>query len=254
MAYTYPTELYKGWNPDSAQADYNATGGVGKAGYTGDAGNSSGGDFNSIIQNAINSVTSMISGPVKDYEEVNPFFFDEALAKEASTAEYAPYYQELLTDYISNVERTKSRSQEDLGRTLKQLEAGKEYYLGKNRMALDKALRNTNEGYAGRGLFFSGMRPKEIQEIEKENQMDVENYLTGYNYNKSGAELQNVRTGENVDTALSQYTRDTEREKDTAIAGGVLTRKGEVREEYEAGKTKYYQNAGYGGLYGGIYG
>jgi hypothetical protein len=44
------------------------------------------------------------------------------------------------------------------------------------------------------------------------------------------------------------YNRDIEREKKYAIESGVLQRESEVREEYEAGRTKYYDNAQYGGL------
>jgi hypothetical protein len=205
-------------------------------------------DINSILQTAIDSVTSMIPKPKTPYDEVNPFFFDEALAKEAATAEFAPYYDEMLSDYISNVERTKSRSSDDLDRVLKQLEAGKEYYMGTERKALERAEKSTNEGFAGRGLFFSGMRPNEIKELQEDSAMKTGNYMQNYGYQTEGAQTSYKRGLEDIDTALSQYTRDTERQKETAIAGGVLTRKGEVRDEYEMGRQKYYDTSLSGGM------
>lgn len=224
---------YASWNdPNAIVADFNATGGAGKGG-----GYSSGAD--SILSSAVNSFLPLVQN-VKPYA---PFSFDEALAKEASTAEYAPYYKELLTDYTSNVERTKSRSAEDLKSTLEQLSAGKEYYTGVQRRALDTATRNTNEGYAGNGLFFSGVRQRDVKELQTENEAAVGNYLGTYKYNVGQAETGNKRTIENQDTALAQYKRDTGREETYAIKGGVLQRKNEALQEYNIKKTNYYENA-----------
>ena len=242
----YGTEAYTAWGETEAKADASAKG------LTANVYNTNGGgsvDVNSILQSAIDAVTAMIPKPKTPYDEVNPFFFDEALAKEASTAEFAPYYDEMLSDYVSTVERTKSRSTDDLDRVLKQLEAGKEYYMGSERKALEKAEKSTNEGFAGRGLFFSGLRPKEIKELQEQSQMKTGNYMQNYGYQTEGAQTSYKRGNEDIDTALSQYTRDTERQKETAIAGGVLTRKGEVRDEYEMGRQKYYDSSMQGGLY-----
>ena len=225
---------YTGWNDYQDQ--------VNRGGATSIVG----GTANDILSTAIQSITQYIK-KVTPYDQVNPFSFDESLAKEASTAEYTPYYQELLTDYTSNVERTKSRSQEDLSTTLKQLEAGKEYYTGTQRLLLDKALKSTNEGYAGRGLYVSGARQKDLADIQQQNTLNVGNYTTNYDYNKAKAQTLAQRTGENVDTAASQYSRDTEREKQAAIEAGVLQRKSEYQTQYEAARSKYYQNS-YGGL------
>lgn len=242
---------YAGWGDKEAEADFNATGGAGKkTGGSSSGGNGSGGSssVDDILNKAISAVTALLPKPVTPYDQVNPFFFDEALARQAATAEYTPYYQEMLSDYISNVETTKSRSQEDMTRTIEQLEAGKEYYMGTQRRLLDKALRNVNEGYAGRGLFFSGARPRDIGELQTEYQAENQNYLTNYQYNKVGTELANKRTTENADLASKLYTRDIEREQKAAIEGGVLQRRSEVQQEYLAGENKYYQNANYGGL------
>lgn len=238
---TYPTNLYQGWDPASAQADFNATGGVGKAGYTGSSNSSTpqtGADY--ISKSYADVVASMVKN-VKPYEQVNPFSFDEALARESVTAEYAPYYAELLTDYTQDVERTKSRSAEDLQTTLEQLNSGKEYYTGVQRRALDTATRNTNEGYAGNGLFFSGVRERDVKQLQTESGATMENYMNTYKYNVGQATTGNKRTTENLDTALSQYQRENTRESKYAIEGGVLQRKNEALNEYSI-KSRNYAN------------
>jgi hypothetical protein len=230
----YGTVAYTGWGEVEAQADWNSKHSSSTNTPTGGA--------DSILQQAVNSFLPLVQ-KVAPYESANPFSFDEALARQASTAEYAPYYKELLTDYTSNVERTKSRSAEDLKTTLEQLNAGKEYYTGVQRRALDTAVRNTNEGYAGRGLFFSGVRGRDVKELQTENQAQVGNYLSNYGYNTAQAKTSEQRTGENLDTALSQYTRDQNRAEKAAIEGGVLQRKGEALNEYGIKEKNYYDAA-----------
>jgi hypothetical protein len=231
----YGTEAYTGWGEAEAQADWNAKGGGQQYGGGG------GGSIDDILSSAVSSMTGFIKAP-KPYETVNPFSFDEELAKQASTAEYAPYYQEMLSDYVTGVERNKSRSQEDLTRTMEQLSAGKEYYMGVERRALDKAMRQTNEGYAGRGLFFSGVKDRDIKELQTESEAQTGNYLKGYEYNVSGAQLGAERTSEDLALEQKMKERDITREQKYAVESGVLQRKQEAKDEYEVGRKKYEQN------------
>lgn len=230
----YGTAAYTAWEEEEARQDAAAKGLTG-----------GGGESNSILQTAINSILQLIPGDLKDYEKENPFFFDEALAKEAATAQYSPYYAELLSDYVADVEKTKSRSAEDLKITLEQLSGGREYYLGKERRLLDRALESTDKGYAGRGLFFSGAREKDRREYTEEYEEGIGEYERRYEAGVSGAKLGKARTLEDVIGLQKRYTRDVGREEETAIAGGVLQRKREVREEYEVSRGKYYEGALY---------
>jgi len=201
---------------------------------------SSGSSAQDIVNSAVSAFTSLVK-KVPSYESVNPFAFDEELAKANATSEYSPYYSRLLSDYTQNVERTKSRSAEDLKTTLDQLSAGKEYYTGVQRRALDTATRSTNEGYAGNGLFFSGVRERDIKELQTESGARVGDYMDTYKYNTGQAELGNTRTIENQDTALSQYSRDNTEAQKAAIAENVLQRKNEALTEYGI-KSKNYAN------------
>ena len=237
---------YAGWNDSAAiEADFRATGGAGKGGSSSSGGGSSGSsgggaeDYMTIAKNFATAIAANVK-KVTPYGDVNPFSFDEALATESATKEYSPYYARLLTDYTQNVERTKSRSAEDLKTTLDQLSAGKEYYTGVQRRALDTATRNTNEGYAGNGLFFSGVRERDIKQLQTENTAQVGNYMNTYKYNTGQAETGNQRTIENQDVALSQYSRDTGEAQKAAIAGNVLQRKNEALNEYGLKQKDYY--------------
>lgn len=170
------------------------------------------------------------------------FSFDEALARSAATQEYSPYYEETLKDYMANVENTKSRSVEDTDKLLALLGANKEYFVGTERRLLDNSIKSTNEGYAGRGLFFSGARPKDIKELQTISGEKVNDYMTGYNYNTEQASTKNTRTLADATTAATQYQRDLEREKKYQIESGVITRKQEALSEYNTASQNYYNN------------
>lgn len=234
----YGTEAYTGWDQNGANADFQA-----KGGQAGSQTSSGGGSADDLVNKYKEYFTGLIS-QIKPYDEVNPFAFDEQLAKQASTAEYSPYYNEMLTDYTSQVERTKSRSQEDLTKTLEQLQAGKEYYMGTERRVLDRALDSTNKGYAGQNLFFSGAREKDIGQLKTDYAAQTGEYTRQYGTNVAQAQQTAQRTTEDVNTAQSQYGRDTERSKQYAIESGVLQRKTEAVNQYEMGRKKYYESQG----------
>ena len=195
-----------------------------------------------ILNTAVDSVVGIIDEVPKPYDEVNPFYFDELLAREASTAEYSPYYHELLQDYTSRVEQSKSRSREDLAKTLETLSGGKEYYLGKERELLDKAVRTTAEGYAGQNLFFSGAKEKDIKELKTESQKQTGEYGRQYEYQTGQARTSTERTVADLQKEQEEKARDLAREEQTAVEGGVAQRKQETLDEYLAGMRKYYQD------------
>ena len=219
-------------------------------------GSSGGGDSGGYMQSSIQTYVDAIS-KLKEYDKANPFAFDEALAKEAATKEYSPYYNELLTDYTADVEKTKSRSSFDLGETLKQLQAGLEYYSGAKRREIDQAKKSSNEGYAGRGLYMAGARGTEEKRLENQytTTYGPEGYQTGqYLASQEKAKLGSSRDIADATTLASRYARDTNRDMKTAIEGGVLTRKGEYISKYETGRKNYYDNQIPGNYYTGIYG
>jgi hypothetical protein len=206
------------------------------------------GSSGSSVDDLLNSYSSAVSDmikPLTPYSEVNPFSFDEALATQSATAEYDPYYKQLLSDYTSQTQTTLSRSQQDLQTTLKNLAAGKEYYTGEQRRALDASIKSTNEGYAGRGLFESGAKTQDLNKINTEYAATTGEYNREYLANVDTATTGQQRTQQDINTATSNYTRDLNQSEQTAIAGQVQTLKSEALSEYQAGENTYYQQQQY---------
>lgn len=246
--------LYAGWGKAEAEADFALHGAEKIASYNASSGGGGGGGYSDaeVMANAwAKTYADMLANVPEPYENVNPFAFDEALAREASTKEYSPYYDETLADYTSKIEKYKARSVTDLKDTLAFLSATKDFFTGATRRALDKAERSTNEGYAGRGLYFSGVRGRDIEELRKESSESVGEYMLGYNYKTKAAEQESGRAIEDWNLDVTQKTRDINREKDYAIESGILTRKGEAKEEWLNSEKKYYSQ--YPAYYQGLY-
>lgn len=211
----YGTPKYAGWNEPEAGYDFAATGGGAKAG---------GGNFVDNLLKAQEEQIKRETSFLEDYVKKNPFVFDEALARKSATAEYQPYYTELLQDYVADLDKQRetTRGEANLLTTLKKIDTGarsREYQL-----ATDRA----NEGYAGSGMFFSGIRQKAtgLEEI-------------GYKEGVTGSEARFGQQEQGLQNQLGQYdiaqqrkTRDIGREQDYAVEGGILTRKKEAQSQY----------------------
>ena len=230
-----------GYNPDSMIS----------IGGKYDIGGESTSSSDSIVSSSINEILKLIK-PLAPYDQVNPFSFDEQLARQASTAEYAPYYQELLTNYVADAQKNISRSQEDAKKTLEQLSAGQEYYSGRERRVLDKAVDNTNRGYAGNNLFFSGAREKDVQDLntEYDKAYGPEGYQTGqYLSNVDTTKTNLSRNVADINTAQSRYETQNQRDLQYGIETGVLNRKDEALKQYETQRKNYY-NSQFGDYFG----
>lgn len=147
-----------------------------------------------------------------DYVKNNPFVFDEELAKKSSKAEYEPYYSELLDDYLADV-GVKRDTIQDEGKLLMALKTTPSGTAGEATRSYDRAVAQAEEGFAGSGMFFSGIKNRRLGQAEVERGYDVGTMATG----------------------VQRKSRDIGREQETAIAGGVEQRRGEQTKQYNLG-------------------
>lgn len=224
---------YAGWGDAEADADFNATGGRGK--YTGSGGGGGGGggggqsaeDFVKEMlkaqEDAIKRETEFLDKYVAD----NPFIFDEELARRSAEAQYEPYYSELLEDYLQDVSR-KKETVEDETRLLTEL-----YKLdkGERSRAYSRAIARAEEGFAGKGMFYSGIKKRALGEAEVEYGMTEKEAQERQEF---GLREQGRKVKE-LDIGAERRERDIfgeGRAFDTAVEGGILQRRGEAIKGY----------------------
>lgn len=172
------------------------------------------------IQEEIDKQTSYL----EKYTSENPFVFDEELARQSAEEEYVPYYTELLEDYVSSID-LKRESVEDDKALQTELKA---YDDAKTSREYTKAVAQAEQGFAGSGMFFSGIKKRGLGEMEVERGASQERSNALYDYNQRGLDRQTQA----LDLEQSQKERDIQREQEAAVEGGILTRQGEQEKAY----------------------
>lgn len=185
--------------------------------------------YTKALQGQIDEETKWVDKYLAD----NPFVFDEQLAKESATAEYEPYYQELLKDYLQDVSFRKE-SVQDEQKLLRQLRTLDVQSRSRSR---DYAVEQAEKGYEGRGLFSSGMRARSV------GRTDID-YKTGME--EAGARYGSQETG--LNRQLEEYgvgeerkSRDIGRAQEASVAGGIEQRRGESYKGYYTPLVTAYQ-------------
>ena len=204
-------------------------------------------------QQLINTVVGASGGSKAPYPE---FSFDEAYAKQVATAEYSPYYQESLTNFITDKQTQLKQQKESTDRGLGYI-TGQETTLNKQdelyrKTALldyENAIKQAQEGYAGRGLSFSGIANKGLSDQTQKYQTGLESYGLGQQQQKAGLEYQRqgLTSGlsnlqENNQTAIQRQTLDTERLQKIGIDQGVQNIYDEKYRPYQVGMINYYKD------------
>jgi len=161
---------------------------------------------------------------VSEYLKKNPFAFDENLARQSSTAEYDPYYSEILNDYLSDVETKRSSVQDQK----KLAEEMYKYDVGAKSREYANAVSQTEEGFAGSGLYFSGAKERALGTQEIENQDATGQAKSQFEYGQTQLGRQETA----LDTEAQRKERDVGRDKTAAIESGVLQRQGEAQKAY----------------------
>lgn len=219
----YGTEAYTGWQPLEASNDarehpeklntYRADTSTQTAEQSADA----------ILKASQEEVKQEI-GYLDKYTTENPFVFDEEFARQAETQTFEPYYATLLDEYTRDINLKKENVQDEqkLLQDLYRLDSAT------RSRAYEKGVRSAAEGYAGKGLFFSGDRLRDAGERSVE-------YLSAEERAKLNLEGQQRglgRQGEALNIEEEVKQRQLKEQKAEAISGGIETRRKEAEVGY----------------------
>lgn len=193
----------------------------------------------STPEDFIETIFQGVEGRIKDetsfieqYTEDNPFVFDEVLAKDSATAEYSPYYQELLEDYLGEIDLKRETVQDDRKLTQELFE----FDTRAETRDYQRAVRKAEQGYSDRGLYFSGQRETTTGELKTEFGESRGRGESVYGARERGFGRQEKA----LDMGESRQRRDIGREEESAIEGGVLQRRGEAISQYNVPLVQSY--------------
>lgn len=225
--------LYKGWDPASAQADFNAGNWKNKAGAQQFMGVQNPQDFgNNLINQSVNKfqeAQTQANQKFGDYQKANPFSFDEYLKGQATTMakeQVDPYYNESLSNYLLGVSRKQQRSLSDTQDLVGELQATTKSFTENTKLALDEALNKSREGYADTGLFDSGQRYRSEGLTTQASGNAMDTFTRQQNLRQKGYETGNQRTLEDLALGKTMDVRNLERSRatDIGVQAGQLTK------------------------------
>ncbi len=210
--------------------------GVMPVGYHGETegggGGTSGGD---PIENLLQAIVDPVSKALQDwnsrlteFDKNNPFSFDEAQAKASSAERLNPYYDATLNEFMTGIRRSSTRSVEDMTRTIGELNVDASKLSEKERLNTQEAIRSSEEGYAGAGLFFSGKRERATGLEEVQGAQTQEGIQTELGRNLATQSRLNTRTQEDLALQQARTKRLTEAERTTALETDIAKQKKEA--------------------------
>src|SRR3990167_2189927 len=175
----------------------------------------------------------------KQFEKDNPFFFDEMLARSSSEERYDPYYEAELKDFVSGIERRRSASVQDERRVLQELTSQTDDYLGRTKRQLDQAVKASEEGFAGAGLFFSGDRLRKTGEMGVEAGAQQRTFLRGQQYSGDTAQIAKERSLADLMATETTGRRQQTATRETALQTDVEQQKKEEKARYELERQQF---------------
>ena len=186
-----------------------------------------------VMQQMMSELTTKYAELGKKYMEYNtqnPFSFDEALAKASAEERLSPYYKAELTDYVSGVERQK-QSIEGETKLLTELNT---MAIGADKRNLDEAVKASEEGFAGAGLYASGARERAtgMQEItggeaQKQRELQFENNMGNINTRQQG-----------LTAGLTTTQRQSQAAEQTALQTDLELQRKQKRAQWEVGRME----------------
>src|SRR3990167_8626905 len=173
---------------------------------------------------------------MKEFEGKNPFVFDEVLAQKQLEAseQLDPWYKQVMGDFLTGIQRQRSRGVEDERRLLGELETDVGQYTEQSKANLELALERAKEGSSQVGLLQSGIAERKQGLVERETGTNLEDFLTTAGRRKTDIQRDTTRSLEDLQRKESMETRDIERERkaQTNLLGSQLTRETGVKREY----------------------
>lgn len=137
----------------------------------------------SLIKTSIDAYSKKYDEYVSKYnefEQKNPFNFDQILEEEKSKVKQRldPYYEQTLTDYLTGVNTKRKRSIEDERTLLTQVQQDTNTFQDRQKQQVQDTIDQVREGKADAGLYDSGSRLRDEGKATVQADKNLTDYLT----------------------------------------------------------------------------
>lgn len=175
----------------------------------------------------------------KQFDEENPFSFDEALARASAEERFDPFFEAELDEFVTGVQRQRQRTRADEEAVRRELTTQTENFVGRARRGIQDALQGAREGFAGAGLFFSGRRISREGRIGIEGEEQIGDTLRRAGLQERESRLREQRTLEDVGLRERGFRRRAGAQRETALQTDVAGQKTEASRQRELERQQF---------------
>lgn len=192
---------------------------------------------NQSIQDSFQKLQNEVVAKFGQYQAGKPFRVDEVLAEKTKNAkeQIDPYYNQILGDYLTGVERKIQRGRDDTKEILGELNASTASYSKQSEDTLVSALDQANQGFADSGLFGSGAQLSAEGKLKEATGSNLADYMRVASGKQRQAQTNLTRSLEDINLGRTQDVSNIERNRYTDVANraGQLTK--EAGQQYIQG-------------------
>lgn len=174
-----------------------------------------------------------------EFEEKNPFSFDEALARASSEERFDPFFQAELGEFIEGVNLQRGRTVQDEESLRRELTASTESFVGRTGRQISQALESSREGFAGAGLFFGGRRKRAEGQIGIEGQEELATGLRKADVAGRESLLRQRRGLEDIGLQKKRGLRLQTAGRETALRTDVEQQRREAQQQRELERQQF---------------
>lgn len=175
----------------------------------------------------------------KEFDEKNPFSFDEALARSSAEERLDPYYKAELGTYVQGVETARGRTAQDEEKIRNELTVSVERTQSDTERFLDRAVRASEEGFAGDNVFFSGERLAATGEQRVDTQYKLDDFVQGANSQIEGSKIRQTRRIQDLEADSRTFQRRLNAERETSLITDVNQQKSDKLRKRELDRQSY---------------
>lgn len=175
----------------------------------------------------------------REFDENNPFSFDEAQAKASAKAVFDPGFDADLSEYVEGITRQKERTVEDEERVRREITSDLDTYIGRAKRDIMDALDSAKEGFAGVGLYASGKRLRSEGRIETEGNEQIRDRQLLSRRNLDQNALSRERTLTDLDAQQAGFTRRLEDDRTRTIETDVASQRQQALQRRDFERSQY---------------
>lgn len=202
---------------------------------------------NPYVNNTINSILPYVSGAPTDFTQTNPFtnYFNAQGTKQAVENQFAPYYQQVLNNYLQQANLNSSKYLNEYNNSLNYLSGTQQNFLNYHNARSQYQQSQLMGGFQGKGAGDSSGAQNAGYDLANQNNYALNQQNLDYqNQLKSAQDLYNYNNQAN-DIATQGYEFNQNQAQQKDVMSAYSQQYQNAQQQYQNILNNYYSGQNY---------